>query len=99
MGAELRPSFLTVEQILRLFENRVLGRIFGPKREELLHNVELYLYSLPNIIRVIKSWKMRSPRHVERMGDRENEYTFCAWKLEGKGRDNVQNLDIDGRRP
>jgi hypothetical protein len=60
---------------LRVFENRVLRRIFGPKRDEVteewrrLHNKELYaLYSSPNIIRVIKSRRLRGARHVARMG-------------------------------
>jgi hypothetical protein len=60
---------------LRVFENRVLRRIFGPKREEdgswrKLHNNELHsLYSSPNIVRVIKSRRMRWAGHVERMGE------------------------------
>jgi hypothetical protein len=59
---------------LRVFENRVLRKIFGPKREEdeswtQLHNDELHsLYSSPNIVRVIKSRRMRWVGHVERMG-------------------------------
>jgi hypothetical protein len=60
---------------LRVFENRVLRRIFGPKRDEVtgewrrLHNEELYaLYSSPNIIRVIKSRRLRWAGHVARMG-------------------------------
>jgi hypothetical protein len=60
---------------LRAFENRVLRRIFGPKREEVagglrrLHNEKLCnLYASPNIIRVIKSRRMRWTRHVARMG-------------------------------
>jgi hypothetical protein len=60
---------------LRVFENRVLRRIFGPKRNEVtgewrrLHNKELYaLYSSPNIIRVIKSRRLRWAGHVARMG-------------------------------
>jgi hypothetical protein len=58
-----------------VFENRVLRRIFGPKREELiggwrkLHNEELHnLYCSPIIIRIIKSRRMRWAGHVERMG-------------------------------
>jgi hypothetical protein len=60
---------------LRVFENRVLRRIFGPKREEdgpcrKLHNDELHsLYSSPNIVRVIKSRRMRWAGHVARMGE------------------------------
>jgi len=60
---------------LRVFENRVLRRIFGPKRDEVtgewrkLHNEELNnMYSSPNIVRVIKSRRMRWSGHVARMG-------------------------------
>jgi len=62
------------ERRLRVFENRVLRRIFGPKRDEVtgdwrkLHNEELnYLYLSPNIVWVIKSRKMRQVGHVARM--------------------------------
>jgi hypothetical protein len=65
------------EHRLRVFENRVLRRIFGPKRDEVtgdwrkLHNEELHnLYSSPNIIRMIKSRRMRWAGHVARMGRR-----------------------------
>jgi hypothetical protein len=58
-----------------MFENRVLRRIFEPKRDEVtggcrkLHNEELHnLYSSPSIIRMIKSWRMRCAGHVARMG-------------------------------
>jgi hypothetical protein len=63
------------EHRLRVFENRVLRKIFGPKREEdgswrKLHNDELHnLYSSSNIFRVIKSRRMRWAGHVARMGD------------------------------
>jgi hypothetical protein len=56
-----------------VFENRVLRRIFGPKRDEVrkLHNEELRdLYSSPSIIRIIKSRRMRWTGHVPRMGRR-----------------------------
>jgi hypothetical protein len=62
------------EHRLRVFENRVLRRIFGPKREEdescrKLHNDELHsLYSSPNVVKVIKSRRMRWTGHVARMG-------------------------------
>jgi hypothetical protein len=66
---------------LRVFENRVLRRIFGPKMEEVteewrrLHNKELYaLYSSPNIIWVIKSRRLRWVGHVARMGERRGAY-------------------------
>jgi hypothetical protein len=61
-----------------VFENRVLRKIFGPKRDEVtsewrkLHNEELHLYSSPSIIRIIKSRRMRWAGHVARMGG-ENE--------------------------
>ena len=59
-----------------MFENRVLRRIFGPRKDEVmgewrrLHNEELNnLYSSPNIVRVIKSRRMRWAGHVARMGE------------------------------
>jgi hypothetical protein len=61
-----------------VFENRVLRRILRPKRDEVtgewrkLHNMELHdLYSSPNIIKIIKSWRMRWAGHVARMGAEE----------------------------
>jgi hypothetical protein len=74
-----------------VFENRVLGRIFGPKRDEVtgewrrLHNGELHnLYSSPDIIRQIKSRRMRWAGHVARMGDGRNVYRVLVGKPEGK---------------
>jgi hypothetical protein len=62
-----------------VFENRVLRRIFGPKRDEVsggwrkLHNEELHnLYSSPSIIRIIKSRRMRWAGHVAQMGAKRN---------------------------
>jgi hypothetical protein len=73
-----------------VFENRVLRRIFGPKRDKVtgewrkLHNKELHdLYSSPSIIRIIKSWRMRWAGHVARMGKRGTRIDFCGkarWK-------------------
>ena len=64
-----------------MFENRVLRRIFGPKKDEVtgewrkLHNEELNdLYCSPNIVRVIKSKRMRWAGHVARMGERRGVY-------------------------
>jgi len=67
---------LREELRLRVFENRVLRRVFGSNRDEVtvewgkLHNEELRdLYSLPNILRVVKSRRMRWAGHVARMGE------------------------------
>jgi len=78
------------EHGLRVFENRVLRRIFGPKREEdeswrKLHNVEPHsLYSSPNIVRVIKSRRMRWAGHVARMGEGRSVYKVLVGRHEGK---------------
>jgi len=73
-----------------VFENRVLRRIFGPKRDEVtgewreLHNEELNdLYFSPNIVRVIKSKRMRWAGHVARMGERRGAYRVLVGKPEG----------------
>jgi hypothetical protein len=74
-----------------VFENRVLRRIFGPKRNEVtgewrkLHNEELRdLYSSPSIIRIIKSRRMRWASHVARMREKRNSYRLLVEKPEGK---------------
>ena len=74
-----------------MFENRVLRREFGPKRDEVtgewrkLHNEELSdLYSLPNIVRVVKSRRMRWSGHVARMGERRGVHRVLVGKPEGK---------------
>jgi hypothetical protein len=81
---------LREEHRLRVFENRVLRKIFGPKREEdgswrKLHNDELHtLYSSPNIVRVIKARKMRWAGHVARMGKGRGVYRVLVGRPEGK---------------
>ena len=79
------------ERRLRVFENRVVRRVFGPKRHEVtgewskLHNEELSdLYSLPNIVRVVKSRRMRWAGHVARMGDGRGVHRVLIGKREGK---------------
>ena len=74
-----------------MFENRVLSRIFGPKRDEVtrewrkLHDEELNdLYSSPNIVRVIKSRRMSWAGLVVRMGESRGVYRIFVGKLEGK---------------
>jgi hypothetical protein len=76
---------------LRVFKNKVLRRIFGPKRDEVtgewrrLHNKELYtLYSSPNIIQVIKSRRLRLAGHVACMGERRGAYRALVGKPEGR---------------
>jgi hypothetical protein len=82
---------LREEHRLRVSENRVLRRIFGPKRYEVmgewrkLHNGELHiLYSSPDIISQIKSRKMRWVRHVARMGKGRNLCRILVGKPEGR---------------
>jgi hypothetical protein len=89
---------------LRVFGNRVLRRIFGPKRNEVtegwrkLHNEELRdLYSSPSIIRIIKSRRMRWAGHVAQMGEKRNTYRLLVGKPEGKrplGRPKRRWVDI-----
>jgi len=99
---------LREERKLRLFENMVLRRIFGPRRDEVtgewrrLHNEELNnLYCSPNIVRVIKLRRMRWAGHVARMGEERGVYRFLLGKPErrrplGKpGRRWVSNMRMD----
>jgi hypothetical protein len=74
-----------------VFENRVLRRIFGPKRDVVtggwrkLHNEKLHnLYSSQSIIRIIKSRRMRWAGHVAQMGEKRNVYKLLVRKAEGK---------------
>ena len=74
-----------------MLENRVLRRIFGPKRDEVtgewrkLHNKELNdMYSLPDIVRMIKKRRMRWARYVARMEERITVYRVLVGKPEGK---------------
>jgi hypothetical protein len=90
------------EHRLRVFENRVLRRIFGPKRDEVtgkwrkLNNEELHdMYSSPNIVRVIKSRKMRWAGHVALRGRREASIGFWWGNL--RERDNWGDPGVDGR--
>jgi hypothetical protein len=74
-----------------VFENRVLRRIFGLKRDEViggwrkLHNEELHnFYCSPSILRIIRSRRMRWAGHVARMGEKRNAYRILVGKPEGK---------------
>ena len=87
---------------LRVFENRVLRRIFGSRRDEVtgewrkLHNEELNdLYFSPNIVRVIKSRIIGWAGHVELMGERRGIYRVLFGKPEGKS--HLEDRGVDGR--
>jgi len=89
-GCETWSLTLREERRLRVFDNRVLRRIFGPERDEItrewrtLHNEELNdLYSSPNIVWAIKS-RMRWVGHVARMWERRGVYRVLVGKPEGK---------------
>jgi hypothetical protein len=89
-GCESWSHTLRKKCRLRVFENRVLRRIFGPKKEKVtgewrrLHSKELYaLYSTPNIIRVIRSRRVRWAGHVARMRERRGADRILVGKLEG----------------
>jgi hypothetical protein len=103
-------SELRDEQRLRVFENRMLRRIFGPKRDEVrrgwrkLRNEELHnLYSSPSIINIIKSRRMRMTGHVARMGAERNACRILVGKPKGRiplGRPRlrwVDNIKMDHR--
>jgi len=90
-GCETWSLTLREERKLRVFEKMVLRRIFGPGRDEVtwewrrMHNEELNdLYSSPNIVRVIKSRRMRGAGHVARMGEESGVYRVLLGKPEGK---------------
>jgi len=90
-GCETWSLTLREERRLRVFENRVLRRVFGPKRDEVteewrkLYNEELsHLYSSPNIVRVVKSRRMRWTGHVVRMGEGRGVYRVLVGKPERK---------------
>jgi hypothetical protein len=90
-GCETWSLTVREERKLRVFENRMLRRIFGPKRDGVtggwrkLYNEELHnLYSSPSIIRIIKSRGMRWAGHVARMGAKRNVYRLLVGKPEGK---------------
>jgi len=90
-GYETWSLTLREERKLRVFENMVLRKIFGPRREEVtgelrrMHNEELNdLYCSPNIVRVIKSRRMRWAEHVARMGGERKVYRVLVGKPERK---------------
>jgi len=101
-GCETWSLKLKDERRLRVFENRVLRRIFGPKRDEVtrewkkLHNEELNdLYSSSNICRMIKSRRMRLAGHLARIEQRRGLYRFW-WGNLGE-RDHLGDPGVDGK--
>jgi len=101
-GCETWSLILRKELRLRMSENGVLRRIFGPKRDEVtkkwrkLHNEKLNgMYSSPNIVRVIKSTRTRWTGRVSRMG-RGEAYTGFWWG-NMRERDHLGDPRVDGR--
>jgi hypothetical protein len=95
MGVKLGLLTLREEHRLRVFENRVLRRIFGPKREgwRKLHNEELRnLYSSPNVIGMMKSRRMRWAVYVAQMGRRGIHIGY--WWESQKESDNYKDQDV-----
>jgi hypothetical protein len=96
-GYETWPLTLREKHRLRVFENRMLRRIFGPKRDEVtggwrkLYNEELHdLYSTPNIIRMIKLRRVRWAGHVAGTGMKRNAYR----RLVGKPEETTRKLQM-----
>ena len=90
-GCETLSLSLREEHRLKVFENRALRRIFGPRRDEVtgewrkLHDEELNdLYSSPNIVLVIKSRRISWAGHVARMRNRRDVFRVLVGKPEGK---------------
>jgi hypothetical protein len=90
-GCETLFPILREEHRLGGFENRVLRRIFGPKRDEVigewrkLHNEELHdLCSSPSIIGIIKARRVRWAGHVARMGEKRTAYRLLVGKPDGR---------------
>jgi hypothetical protein len=102
-GRETLSLTVREEYKLRVFENRVLRRIFGPKRDgaaggwRKLHNEDLHnLYYFPSMIKIIKSRRMRWAGHVARLGEKRNVYRLLVGNPEGKrplGRPRLRWID------
>ena len=110
-GCETWSLTVKEKRRLRVFENRAVRRVFGPKRDEVtgewrkLHNEDLRdLYPLPNIVRVIKSRRKKWAGHVARMGEGRVVHRVLVGNPEGKrplGRPRRRwedNMDLGGMR-
>jgi hypothetical protein len=102
-GCETWSLTLREKRRLRVFENRVLRRVFGPKKDEVTgewrkrYNEELNdLYSSPNIVRVVKSRRMRWAGHVACMGEDTVVHSVLVGKPE-RERGHWGDQDVDGR--
>jgi len=100
-GCEACSLTAREERKLRVFENMVLRRIFGPRRDEItgewrrVHNEEINgLYSSPNIVRVIISRRMRWAGHLARMGEERGR--IGSWLGNRRERDRWGDLGVDG---
>jgi len=101
-GCETWSLILRDERRLRVFDNKVLRKLFGPKRHEVtgewrkLRNEELSdLYPLPTIVRVVKSRRMRWAVHVARMGEGRGVHSVLVGNL--RERDHWGDPVVDGR--
>ena len=90
-GCESWSTTLADEHKLHVFENKVLRKIYGPKRDEMtgewrrLHNEELHgLYDSPDVVKIMKSRRLRWAGHVARMGEKRRLYSILVGRPDGK---------------
>jgi len=90
-GCESWSTTLADEHKLRVFENKILRKIYGPKRDEMtgewrrLHNDELYgLYDSPNVVKIMKSRRLRWADHVSRMEKKGRLYSILVGRPDGR---------------
>jgi len=90
-GCEIWSITLADEHKLRVLENKVLKKIYGPKQGDMagewrrLHNKELHgLYDSPDVVRIMKSRRLRWAGHVARMGEKRRLYSIVVGKPDGK---------------
>jgi hypothetical protein len=98
-GCEILSLTWREEHTLRVFENKMMRRIFGPKSDEVmgewskLYNEELCdLYSLPSIMRIIRPWRIRLVRQVARMGENRTVYILLIRRPRCRWVDNIEYI-------